>query len=149
MNQITSQICNLFSLHIYLRDHVNLRYGRDPRSPRQKGCSETKWEVVTATRGEERGTKCFPKAIPSNCEISDCAARFMLARPQRMILAATSSDPQDLLDLNAKKWHAHVYAVRIETNIYLLWNNRFIKVGGKLLYFRSRHKKQSVKLLIY
>ena len=30
--------------------------------------------MVTATRGGGRGAKCFPKAIPSSCEISDRAA---------------------------------------------------------------------------
>ena len=33
---------NLFSLHIYYRDHVELSYGRDPRPPRQKICSEAR-----------------------------------------------------------------------------------------------------------
>ena len=73
-----------------IRDRLGKRYAARPGEM-----------VVTAARGGGRGAKCFPKAIPSNCEISDRAARFMLSRPQRIILDATSSDPRDLLDLNA------------------------------------------------
>ena len=91
---LTPLVSNLFALHIYCRDHVELNYGRNTRPPRQKTCTEARLEVVTATRGGDMGAKCFSKPIPSKGEISDRAARFMLATLQRIILDATSSGPE-------------------------------------------------------
>ena len=63
-------------LSAYLLSHRGkLSYGTNPRLHWQRYAARL-GDVVTATRGGERGEKHFQQAIPSNCEISHREAQI-------------------------------------------------------------------------
>ena len=85
----------------------------------------------------------FPEGNPSICEISDRAARLMLARLQRIILDATSSDPRDLGKM-CKRDTLIFYAVRVGNRIHGK-NSNFHKVWCLLNLAKSNNYLKSRK----